>query len=395
MRHSELAFVACLSLAALVPWTGHAAGTGAPAKPVPTSAFAQQATLFAQKCAKCHTVGKGDRVGPDLKGITARRERPWLVGFVKAPSQYLESDPIAKELLEKYGGVRMDDLGLSTVQVEQLLAHIEELSASTVVSAPAGGASVLRDRALGVVGPDEWLAVSWPMMAIGLALAATGFIGLIRRRSVARGALVLGPGAATRRPVPLVMVLAPIVAGLLLIYLGVGQRRHHRLIGSQQGYAPTQPIAYSHALHAGTLGISCLYCHHGATKGAVAGVPSVSVCMNCHNRVKTLAGSKEPSVEIAKLTAIWENRADPGSHPPDWIRVHRLPDFVSFDHRAHVKNGIACQECHGPVQTMQVMRQASDLSMGWCVNCHRRDGAQVPPHWKTGKGPLDCSVCHQ
>lgn len=345
------------------------------ARPSPAgSGYAEQAALFAQKCAKCHTVGKGDRVGPDLKSVTRRRDRAWLAGFIAAPSQYLDSDPVARELLEKYGGVRMDDLGLSPAQVEALIAYVETVSEQAPAVRPPP-AAVPRDRWAGVPGPDEQSGMCW----WGLALCAAGVGGAVFlcRRDRRRAGSVL------------------FVASLLGLYVSAGGRANHRLVGNDQGYAPVQPIPYSHALHAGKLEIACLYCHHNAEKGPVAGVPSLEICMNCHNRVKNVAGSDRPSEEIAKLARAWADRDKPDAKPLAWTRVHRLPAFVTFDHRSHVKNGIACQECHGPVQKMDVVRQAASLSMGWCVNCHRREGPDVPASWKRAPALQDCNACHQ
>jgi hypothetical protein len=92
---------------------------------------------------------------------------------------------------------------------------------------------------------------------------------------------------------------------------------------------------------------------------------------------------------------VWATRTGAQPRSIQWERVHNLPDFVTFNHQAHVQNGIQCQECHGPVETMTRMRQASDLSMGWCVNCHRHPGKAAPSHWKRSLGSLDCTACHQ
>jgi len=142
-----------------------------------------------------------------------------------------------------------------------------------------------------------------------------------------------------------------------------------------KGYAPEQPIAFSHARHAGLNGIDCKYCHFNAERGKHAGVPPMSVCMGCHS---TLAGVMANSPEIQKLNEI----ADKGSYTENgvvheggvvhWKRVHNLPDFVYFPHKWHVAAGVACQTCHGPVEEMAVVRQHATLSMGWCLECHRR-----------------------
>ena len=187
-----------------------------------------------------------------------------------------------------------------------------------------------------------------------------------------------------------------------------------RLPDNQQGYAPVQPIAYSHRLHAGELGIDCQFCHSAASDGPHAGFPSTDVCMKCHKYVtssfdvmqqeRTLAveQKREPkqivSEELAKLYATLGLSAPEDPIPDDaksidWVRIHNLPDYVAFDHSAHVSAGVSCQKCHGPIESMERVRQVESLSMGWCVNCHREasekgiDGKQV--HAST-----NCTVCH-
>ncbi|MDE2039806.1 MAG: cytochrome c3 family protein [Elusimicrobia bacterium] len=222
--------------------------------------------------------------------------------------------------------------------------------------------------------PDEGFSIYWPGIAFSLVLLA----GMI-------WAWQFGVRGA-----PLVLALLAI----LCAYLSLGGRRYFHLLGNQQGYEPVQPIAFSHAIHAGKLKISCFYCHYGARSSDVAGVPAVSVCMNCHNVVKGMAGSKEPSAEIAKLLHFWDARATPEAATIPWVRVHHLPDFAHFSHRVHIANGIQCQECHGPIQKMDRVRQAASLSMGWCIQCHRLRPGQAPTHWKRVGGPTDCAACH-
>jgi hypothetical protein len=188
-----------------------------------------------------------------------------------------------------------------------------------------------------------------------------------------------------------------------------------RLPGNQQGYEPAQPIDFSHRLHAGELQISCLYCHSAAEKSRYAGIPAASVCMNCHRFVTAPLGAvraedelakqeKRPprkivSPELAKLYAAlglgedMKPSATREARPIEWVRIHNLPDFAHFDHRAHVTAGVTCQTCHGPVETMERVRQVPDLSMGWCVNCHRAAN-QTGIAGKAVQASIDCSVCH-
>jgi hypothetical protein len=196
-----------------------------------------------------------------------------------------------------------------------------------------------------------------------------------------------------------------------------------RPVGFNTGYAPEQPIDYSHRLHAGELGMECLYCHYGARTSRSAGIPPTSICMNCHKVVSSgfdavleerdLAAAEERDVrrivspEIAKIyTAMGlDEELEPngvGPVPIPWVRVHNLQDFVAFNHSVHVSRGLACQTCHGPVQAMERVRQFSDLSMGWCVNCHRENGVDPVMGSSTDNTRLDasqhvstdCSVCH-
>lgn len=143
---------------------------------------------------------------------------------------------------------------------------------------------------------------------------------------------------------------------------------------------PTQPIAFPHDLHAGKLGIDCLYCHYGAEKSPVANLPPVSTCMGCHK----IAATDRP--EVQKLTKYWE---DQKSIP--WVPVYWLPQHVKFNHKRHVRGGVACQECHGPVQTMKVVYQYSSLKMGWCISCHRERQARADIQNPT---IMDCLTCH-
>lgn len=337
------------------------------------SAVQKSGALFQMKCAKCHTIGKGDRVGPDLKGVELRHEKDWIVAFIQHPGAYLDKDPAAKKLLEQFHGVRMEETGVSQPEAEGLLEYIK--AAASGPAAPEGPAALPEDPLYQKLKmPDEQNTVSWPGLGLVFLLLA--------------GAVVLWQAGAHAPSVALIFVVS------LTGYWTFGGRRYFHLLGNQQGYEPRQPVAYSHAKHAGQLGIPCLYCHYGAQRSDVAGVPAVSVCMNCHNAVKRVAGAAQDSPEIARLAAYWETRTSSAPVSIPWIRIHQLPDFVHFSHRAHVADNLQCQECHGPVQTMERMRQASSLSMGWCVSCHRTEGGKAPTHWKRAGGPLDCAACH-
>ncbi len=203
-----------------------------------------------------------------------------------------------------------------------------------------------------------------------------------------------------------------LLIGLIAVIASAGARR---LPDNQQGYSPKQPIAYSHRLHAGELGIDCRFCHSAAEHGRHAGIPSTDICLKCHKYVtssfdllqqeitKADAEKRKPATVVSPdLQELYDALgmrppqnaiADPHAAAISWVRVHTLPDFVSFDHSAHVTAGVSCQKCHGPVDSMERMRQFESLSMGWCVNCHREATEQgIDGHAVTAS--TDCTVCH-
>ena len=180
-------------------------------------------------------------------------------------------------------------------------------------------------------------------------------------------------------------------------------------LGRSQNYAPDQPIKFSHKVHAGDNRIDCKYCHTTAEYGKSASIPAMELCMNCHVLVRE--GTRSGKFEIAKVVEANENKK-----PVEWVRIHNLPDHVFFSHAQHVGAGkVDCKQCHGQVQEMDIMKQNSDLSMGWCINCHRqtkvnfRDNAyydnymKLHDQLKAGKidtvravniGANDCMRCH-
>ncbi len=143
------------------------------------------------------------------------------------------------------------------------------------------------------------------------------------------------------------------------------------------GYAPLQPIAYSHKLHAGDLGIDCRYCHVGVDKGAHAVIPPTQTCINCHS---TDYGVHKESPKLVLLReAYYGSENTPAGLPIPWVRVHDLPGYAYFDHSAHVNRGVGCVSCHGRIDRMEVVYQAEPLSMGWCLECHRNPQPNLRP----------------
>ena len=173
------------------------------------------------------------------------------------------------------------------------------------------------------------------------------------------------------------------------------------------GYAPEQPVPYSHAVHVGQLGIDCRYCHSTVEKAAHAAIPPTQTCMNCHSNVRANSEKLIP-VRSSYATGM----------PIEWIRVHDLPDYVYFNHSAHVRRGVGCVSCHGRIDTMEVVAQVEPLSMGWCLRCHRNPEPHLRPvefvtelDWVPEEDqlvlgtrlremnnihpPQDCNTCHR
>jgi hypothetical protein len=172
---------------------------------------------------------------------------------------------------------------------------------------------------------------------------------------------------------------------------------------TQTGYAPEQPVPYSHKLHAGELGIDCRYCHANIERSQEAMIPPTQACMGCHAIVK------KDSPKLAAIRGSWA-----GGTPVEWVRVHRVADYAYFDHSVHLAAGVGCVSCHGRVDQMDVVRQDKPLSMGWCLECHRDPTPNLRPKdeitnmtWTptaeqaaqfaqaTVKGPEHCSGCHR
>lgn len=165
-------------------------------------------------------------------------------------------------------------------------------------------------------------------------------------------------------------ILLPVV---ILIAIGaVSLLRTWWFVGNNTGYAPEQPIPFSHKRHAGDNKIPCLYCHSNADNSKHATIPAMNVCMNCHRVVKTDSPLIQQVTQMVNSGKAFE-----------WVKVHDLPDFVYFSHKRHVLKGFACAKCHGDVASMARIKQVQPLTMGFCLNCHREN-----------KGPQDCYTCH-
>ncbi|HEV8581597.1 MAG TPA: respiratory nitrate reductase subunit gamma [Thermoanaerobaculia bacterium] len=222
-------------------------------------------------------------------------------------------------------------------------------------------------------------------------MAAAGVLPFTRAfYALAWPAVLLGERIGTLRASRSIAAAEAMAALALAVFSGMLLMGALRRVGVSQGYAPAQPIAFSHRLHAGKYRVPCLYCHFAAETSRHAGIPPAGICMNCHGQLKVA------SAEVQKLKeAVAQRRR------LRWTKVHNLPDFVYFSHSQHVRGGgVACQRCHGPVEAMERVSQTALLTMGWCLDCHRKEGI-MPASQRTAKGRasaatggLDCGKCH-
>ena len=404
---------------------GATAGATAATATAPAAAGADAAAvsagdaLFKGNCAQCHAVNDVV-VGPALGGITKRRPVSWIIPWIKNSSKVVASgDEYAVALYNKFQKQQMPSFALSDKEITSIVAYItsEEGKVANVatVGVTVGNAGTTDGKegaaGAGADGAGKYadillivLVVVLIVLVVTLVIIANLMKDVLRGRKDLEGRDVevleqrFDFGKLYRSPV-LRGVLGT-VAALFLLYEGV---QSVMAVGLTQGYQPTQPIAFSHKLHAGEHQINCAYCHTSVYKAKSANIPSANICMNCHSQIKT------ESPEIKKIYRAIERK-----QPIQWVRVHNLPDLAYFNHSQHTQvGGLQCQTCHGPIQNMEVVYQYSSLTMGWCINCHRENPINAKgnayydnlvklhdksnnavPFTVSSNGGTECSKCH-
>lgn len=353
--------------------------------------------LFKANCAACHKLYKR-AVGPSLHQVSGKYEKEWLYKWIKNSAALIATgDARANAIYEEYGKSKMNAFpALSNQDIDNILAYTDT---------PQGGGEKVSD---GPAPPTEQVDNTMTNNIIlgGLALVLVLLIAVLfvvnktlKRFAAANGIQTEFEEEEKEERLPLwrafvqnqFLVLTSsiflLLASAYFLYGGL------MAVGVDQGYAPVQPIHYSHRIHAGTSQIECQYCHSSARESKHSGIPSLNVCMNCHKSINEVAestyneGMEEYGInynnEIKKLydATGWDpdtNAFTGEEKPVRWVRIHNLPDLAYFNHAQHVAAGkIACQTCHGPVEEMEVMYQYSPLTMGWCINCHRETNVDL------------------
>lgn len=340
--------------------------------------------LFNQKCASCHAIDK-NLVGPALKGVEDRwPEKAQLYSWIRNSAAVIKSGyPRAVEVYNQYNKLQMTAFPeLKDADIDAILAYI---NAGPVKPEPgATGAAVPQ-------APESDSTLLFGILTLILAVIA---LILLQVNSNLRKMSDDKDGVVSAEPVPFWRNKAYIALATIILFMVGGYYTFQgaQELGRSKDYQPEQPIYYSHTVHAGINQINCLYCHGGAQESKHANIPSVNVCMNCHMGINEyVKGPKlyredgtevDGTAEIQKLYqyAGWDPTAKKytgNGKPIEWIRIHNLPDHVYFNHAQHVNAGkVQCQTCHGEIQKMDEVFQHSDLSMGWCVNCHRETKVQ-------------------
>ncbi len=390
--------------------------------------------LFQANCAQCHNPLK-DATGPALKGALTRTPgKEWLYKWVKNSQSVVASgDKYAVDIYNKWNKTAMTGFpSLSNEEIDAIFAYVEAYAPPASVKSSSSESG---EKESGSAGGNSWLYV-----VITLVLLLAAFVLSQVNKALSKQANDK-LGLPTKKAVPFYRnkVNIAIVAILGLLWIGYYLSNAGINMGRQQNYMPEQPIFYSHKVHAGINQINCQYCHVGAEKSRHALIPSVNTCMNCHKQISeytgaethplfTMEGKKvDGTAEIQKLYkyAGWDpikkqyNKNDKGeilAKPIEWVKIHNLPDHVYFNHSLHVVSGkVQCQQCHGSIEEMDEVYQYSELSMGWCINCHRETKVQFTDNnyykvfekyhqeIKDGKradvkvsdiGGLECQKCH-
>ena len=396
--------------------------------PTNEAAISAGAALFQGNCTVCHAINEVV-IGPALKNVHQQHELPWLISFIRNSQKVIQSgDEYAVNLYNEYNKTVMPAFDYSDEEITNILAYIKSESQASAASldsndaADAGSAAQDRTPLESDGGEgDNYLStiLIGLVVVLGLILVVLILIVVLLTRFLNKKEDLDEEDKASltsRFDIGGVVQSRAFIGIMLFVFMAiVGKLVLDGLfsIGVQQGYQPPQPIAFSHALHAGKYEIQCQYCHTGVMKGKSANIPAANICMNCHQQIKT------ESPEIQKIYAAIDFDKDSQTYgmnkkPIEWVRVHNLPDLAYFNHAQHVNvGGLACQTCHGEIQEMEVVYQHSKLTMGWCINCHRETQVNAAGnayydkllelHNSTNPGEpmrvediggLECSKCH-
>ena len=386
-------------------------------------------SLFNSQCAACHKLNR-KLVGPALKGVSAKYDKEWLYTWIKNSAAMIKSgDEQAVAIYEEYNKVAMNAFpNLSNDDIDNILAYTDYVPPKPV--APVSVLPVGENTGSSTTNDIILVLLSFVLIVLVILLL---LINKTLKSLLPQNGIVVKE-YENKKGVPIwqaflknqfLVLVSVFILLLSSAYFAYGYMLQ---VGVDQGYMPIQPIHYSHKIHAGANQIECQYCHSSAKKSKHSGIPSLNVCMNCHENIADYNGEEDLEKgytkdfytnEIKKLYKAvgWDENTQSytgDTEPVKWVRIHNLPDFVYFNHAQHVTvAGVDCQKCHGPVEEMEILYQYSPLTMGWCINCHRETNIKVKDneyytkiHEELSKkygveeltaaqmGGLECGKCH-
>ena len=381
--------------------------------------------VFKANCALCHSLGSNKITGPGLEGVTKRVPQPyadWMHKWIKNNAALRKSgDAYANKVFADNGGTAMTvfDGTLTDAQIDDVIAFLANPRAPTSepnAVASTGGATTAPKE-----GGHGWII----LIIVGILLILVTVLRTVRKslQEVAdqqNGVTRKGDTTVWKDITNWIYHHKTKFAVICIVFFSISTVYGWEYlwgIDVTPGYHPSQPINFRHDIHAGVNGIACLYCHSGAEKGKVAGIPTLNVCMNCHKGIQ--GSNPEFQKEISKIYYAVGWDAQKGAytnpqHPVEWNRVHSLPDFAYFNHAQHVVVGkLDCKNCHGDVATFTTDQQFAPLTMGWCIDCHRATPVQMQGNGYYAKlhealmkqdtsrhvteaemGGLECGKCH-
>ena len=414
--------------AAAAPTEALPAATSAPAANAGDAVTGK--ALFNANCAACHKLD-AKATGPALRGVAGRHEREWLYKWIRNSSEMIKSgDAYSVKIFEEYNKSAMTAFPqLSNTDIDNILAYTSEVKATAVM--PAGAAAPPGNTTAAMEG-----GISNNMILSALAIIMLILIVMLVLVNRVLSKIAKNNGIEVEAKEPTIPIwkafarnqfLVFVTSVFLILAAGYYMYAFFMQVGIDQNYQPLQPIHYSHRIHAGSNEIDCKYCHSATRVSKNGGIPSLNICMNCHKNIGEVAESTATPEyskafydgEIQKLyNAVGWDQADQKytgvTKPVKWVRIHNLPDFAYFNHSQHVTvAGIECQTCHGPVQEYELMKQFAPLTMGWCINCHRKTDVKMEGnayytkiHDELSKrygvdkltaaqmGGLECGKCH-
>ena len=377
-------------------------------------AIAAGKSIFNANCKTCHRLDQKN-VGPALRGVSDRHSIEWIKKFVKNSQALIASgDAEAVAIYNEYNQLAMPAHEfLSDDDLMNILAYIEYGDKADPAAEAATGGEGGQVAAGGGI-PNEYLTIILAVLVLVLLLilVVLGLIISILTKYLSSQKLDEVDEEFINQKFDFNKILRSdafiiIITTLVIAFVAKSGIDQLYTVGVQQGYAPAQPIAFSHQLHAGQYEMQCQYCHTGVEIGKSANIPSANICMNCHAHIQNVGGKDGISPEIQKIYNAVDN-----NQPIEWVRIHNLPDLAYFNHAQHVAvGGVECQTCHGPIEEMEVVYQHSSLTMGWCIDCHRQTDIKsagneyydklVQLHSESKDalkvkdiGGLECAKCH-